>query len=310
MRRLLPLALLPFIYAPAAQADQLQCNSAKVARAAVAKLTPGSLAVAYCSNCADRIKVLRIKEAKAVMGCDFEVQVDAEQLAISKRPVDPSKLSRRTRFFKKKAKFSKRVDLAYFYIQTAPNRFSVLGTRVGGKAEVSLDELALPPKVYEAVGGVQDGPAQAPEKSAVTAPRSGMQPPKAGDVYRVVEYWRHGKRPILIQLMPCLSLDMARGSDTRYECKQPVTGPVAPGTTVYAWSEWLVPRALKDIKGLRLEILYDGKLRLSEPVKLGGRVNSPIVRSTLRAVLSKQKTYTLQITRRGKVLAMVNVDVR
>lgn len=294
-----------------AHADQLLCNSLKVARAAAKQVKPGSLVLDYCSNCGAPIKVVRVEKAEPVMGCEFELRVTGKLLAESEAISKPKRYKpSRVRFSKASGAYSARVDLAYFYVMARPNRFITLGEQLKLKAEVDLPRLRLPASLYKQLSGeaakTEPGEARPKYKPVL----SKIAPPKSEAVHAVTHHWRNGKRPVLGQLKACLELDMDKSSPSRYECKTPVTGPVPVGTPVYAWSEWLVPRGLKRSRGLRIEILYGGKIRLSEPVTLTGRPASPIVRSTLRAVLSHKKTYTLRLTERGRPLASVDVKVR
>jgi hypothetical protein len=106
----------------------------------------------------------------------------------------------------------------------------------------------------------------------------------------------------------CLKLDLKKGSDTRYECLEPVRGPVSPGTEVFAWADWLVPRAAQD--EAEVQFVKDDEVRLSRKVTLTGRAATPVVPTTAGAKLSQEGIYQLRVLKGGATVAEVSVEVR
>ncbi len=159
--------------------------------------------------------------------------------------------------------------------------------------------------------GEDSGRAAPKREGADAAPPSvaaegGVTP---AEVAAVFDHWRKGDGPVLAHFAACLELDLKKGSPTRYECVSYVEGPVAPGTQVFAWTDWLVPRG-KSFDSFAIEYVYDGEVRLRKPFELQGRKSSPIVPKTIGAALSQQGIYTLRLTEGRRVLRELPVEVR
>ena len=79
---------------------------------------------------------------------------------------------------------------------------------------------------------------------AVPSVLQAAEKPEGTEAWKVVSYYFDGKDlgPVLMESHPCLKVDNDKGSETRYECLQPVSGNVAKGTYVSAWTKWLVPK--------------------------------------------------------------------
>ena len=314
-------AATPVVVAPAVvHADQLMCNEEAVAQRAAQMLPEGAVIIDFCSMCEDRVRVVRIKSAAAVQDCNWTLEVAGRIVWESVRPFEGGYDPEKARFRPDESRYLRRLDLAYVYVEVAPNDFRWLGGQLGLQAQVATPTITLPKDVSASLGthplvvspapsgppkaeAPADGPASQPE------PASPAEPDRLAAA-QVFDYWRSGTGgPVLAHFVACLKVDLKKGSATRYECVKPVEGPVTPGTQVFGWADWLVPRGQK-FDDVALAFVYDGKVRLERKLPVRGRKTTPIVPTTLRAKLSRQGTYTLRLTRGEKTLAEVDVEVR
>lgn len=304
MRRLFFATSLVLSLSPAlASADQLQCNSESVAQAALKLLPTGSVFIDFCSLCDAKVKVVRITSAKAIKDCDFELEVTGELVAQTSNNFTDGYVPGKARFVPASGSYKERLDLAYAYVQTGENDFRWLGGQLGLQATVNTASIQLPPEVYSKAGSNAVRPdSGAPVKLRAPAPST-------AEVQRVFDYFRKGEDgPVLAHLIPCLKIDMAKRSPTRYECVEAVKGSVQQGTKVFAWTDWLVPR---DMKGAaELQIVKDGEVKLARRVVLKGKPGSPIVPGTVSAKLSQLGIYTFKVVLDGRTLSEVSVEVR
>jgi hypothetical protein len=173
------LTVLTFLPRAAARADQLQCNSQADASRATGLLPAGSIAVAWCSNCGDVARVVRVGAARVVKGCEFEVELTGMQVARSSGKVE-ARVAPGTPFKAEGAPFRERIDLAYVYVETAPNRFEWLGGQLGLKAEVAAASLELPQATFAQLGAHRL--AGAPQEARQDGRQSGRDdgPPRKG----------------------------------------------------------------------------------------------------------------------------------
>lgn len=148
-----------------ARADQLQCNSKKNAERAVALLPPGSIMIDYCSLCTSDVKVVKVREARAVQDCNYEVAVVGTVLARSEKTFNEN-YDRRAKFRWDQASYSQNIDLAYAYVEVAPNTFKWLGGVLGLRASVNTRTIRLPTNIYGDLG-------------SHSMPRLNAKPPKS-----------------------------------------------------------------------------------------------------------------------------------
>lgn len=287
-----------------AAADQLQCNQESVAKAALNQLPPGSVFVDFCSLCEAKVRVVKVVSGQVVSDCDFEVEVEGVVLFETSQSFTDGYVPGKASFVvPTNTEYKERLDLAYAYVQAEPNDFRWLGGQLGLQATVNTASIQLPPEIASKLGANSPRPPSAPPVKVRAAV------PSAAEVQRVFEYFRQGQDgPVLGHLLPCLKLDMAKSSPTRYECKEPVKGSVTPGTEVFAWTDWLVPR---DMEGsAEIQIIKDGEVKLSRRVVLKGKPGSPIVPGTVGAKLSQLGIYTFQVVLDAEVVSKISVEVR
>ncbi|NMB76721.1 MAG: hypothetical protein GYA21_16515 [Myxococcales bacterium] len=134
-----------------AGADQLQCNDQRTAERAVQILAPGSLMIDFCSLCTDSVKVVLVRSARAVQDCNYEVQVEGTVLLQSEQTFS-GRLPEKVRYRITEQAYQKRVDLAYAYVEKAPNDFRWLGGVLGLRAEVKVPAIRLPADLYGRLG--------------------------------------------------------------------------------------------------------------------------------------------------------------
>ena len=325
-------------------------------------LPEGAVIIDFCSKCEDRVRVVRVRTAAAVEDCSWELEIGGRVLWESDRPFKDGYRPMMARFARDGGRYLRRLDLAYTYVEVAPNEFRWLGGQLGLQADIKTESIRLPKVVSIAVGrrpmarspGIPstEAPADTPAPAADEAPSAnGDEPPSTGappagtptqepepvppeaaepaeptpmesaetgaiikpsssNVTDLFDYWRSGKDgPVLAHFMACLKLDLKKRSPTRYECVEPVRGPVDPRTQVYAWADWLVPRGEK-YEDAAVEFVFAGEVRLRQALTIRGRVASPVVPTTAAAKLSQRGIYTLRLTRQDRVLKEVQVEVR
>ena len=361
MRTLLAAVVAVSVTPGVAQADQLMCNDRTVAEAAAAMLPEGTVVLDFCSQCEDRVRVVRVRSAGAVEGCKWELEVAGRVLWETERPFKDGYQRVSARYRRDGSRYLRRLDLAYLYIETEPNTFKWLGGQLGLPAQVKTEMISLPKIVSISVGRrplaraapasvpkvamESDAPKVEPDAKApngvpsTVAPavpvapgnsngsgaggagvagvvaddgedQGAMQPLTSDDVARVFDYWRQGEgEPVLAHMVACLKLDLDSKSRTRFECLQPVDGPVAPGTQVFAWADWLVPRGTL-VDDFAIEFVFQGEVRLRKKMPIKGRVSGPVVPTTAGAKLSQRGVYTLRLARGEDVIREVQVEVR
>lgn len=152
LRTALALTGLLVLVATTARADQLACNHEKDAKRAVVRLAPGTVMIDYCSLCTSGVVVVRVEKAEVVKGCMYEVAVQGQELAESVKHFDEGKGVAGAKYRVKQAAYDAHVDLAYAYVEVAPNDFRWLGGQLHLKAEVKVPRLHLPGDTYQKLG--------------------------------------------------------------------------------------------------------------------------------------------------------------
>ena len=302
MKKLLMAGLTVLLLARVVYADQLQCNPKETAEKVAAMLKPGLLLIDYCYLCDDSMRLVRIEQASAVADCQYEVKVVGTQLASTRESFQQGKGVEHTSWEFDSRPFSKQIDLAYAYVEVAPNRFHWLGGVLGLKASVNVATLKLPAQVSEKVGQrdlfkVEQGFRPMPEQ------------PAASWVRAVWEYYYQGQGggPVLVELVPCLEVDEKAGSPTRYECLQPAAGTLGVGAKVSAWTSWLVPEN-DQIDSIMVQYLHNGVVRTTRDLKLSGK--GWRYRTYTSAVLNKAGRWEIVVLNGTQELGRVGLEVR
>lgn len=242
-----------------AQADQLQCLSASDANKATTKLQPGTVFIDFCSLCQNPASLVRVTAVKTVADCQTEVEVTGEVIAQTTESFSDGFKPDAAKWVATSAQFSQRIDLAYAYIQSAPNMWTVLGTEIGLAPTVNTTRISLPAAIYTGAGL-----GEAPAGSDLNAPT-----PTPDAIMQVYKY-QTGKGspdPVLVKLEPCLTVDTKKGSETRYDCTEPVTGPVKKGAKVNAWMWWAMPKGQTN-DDVTVQFLHNGMVRQTTDVSL------------------------------------------
>ncbi len=101
--------------------------------------------------------------------------------------------------------------------------------------------------------------AAAQDAGTAVAAAPAQPPPPADEVRRVLDYYYNGKDrgPTLLELKACLKVDSGKDSPTKFECIEPVTGPVKVGTQVHAWVSSFVPKG-GSYDDVSLQFLHEG----------------------------------------------------
>ena len=148
-----------------ASADQLMCNRRAVAEAAATMLPEGAIVLDFCSKCEDRVRVVRVKSAAAVEGCNWELEIAGRVVWESTRPIQEGQGVRMARYRRDKSRYLRRLDLAYAYAEVAPNDFRWIGGLLGQSADVAVDSMRLPPIVSASLGRrpMAEVPAEIPQ---------------------------------------------------------------------------------------------------------------------------------------------------
>ena len=340
MRIIFAVVLALVVWPTGARADQLMCNERAVAETAAAMLPEGAVILDYCSQCDDKVRVVRVRTAAAVQGCQWELEVGGRVLWESERRYVGGYKSTGARYRRDGSRYLRRLDLAYVYIEVAPNDFRWFGGQLGLQAAVKTPAIQLPKVVSIAIGHRRTAgppslsappppsgppssspPSSSPPSQPAPPPADSSAPqsvttPAASDkltsamVAQLFDFWRGGTGdPVLAHFIACKKLDLAKKSPTRYECVEPVEGPVAPGTQVFGWADWLVPRGA-NFTDVSIEFIYGGDVRLRRLLPVRGRNVSPVVPTTAGAKLSKRGVYTLRLIHGDKILRDVKVEVR
>lgn len=284
----------------AARADQLQCNSQAVAERAVAVLEPGTLVIDFCSLCEDKAKVVRVTSAQAVKDCEYEVELRGQRVGETERSFKES-YDANARYVSSQGPYEARVDLAYVYVEVAPNEFRWLGGELRQEATVNVRSIRLPPAFYEALG--------AHPLSSKLEQRDRLPVPDPEQVRRA---WYHhyqgqGRAPLLVEAKACLEVDAKKGSDTRFECLRAALGPVPNKTTVHLWTAWLVAQGDKH-EDLVVQFLHGDVVRTTRDVKLEGQ--SFRTRHYTGAQLNKPGEWSIVLRRGDQELHRERVVVK
>lgn len=145
------------------------------------------------------------------------------------------------------------------------------------------------------VGFCSDALAQAPEI------------PTSAELKKVIHYYYKGKDlgPLLADFKACLRMDLDKESPTRNECLEEVSGPVARGTHVHAWTLWMVPDE-GQYDDVAIQFVHEGNVRSTIDLNLTPALRSRAFRAS---VLSKPGTWQLRVVRQGKTLSSIDVRV-
>jgi hypothetical protein len=138
------------------------------------------------------------------------------------------------------------------------------------------------------------------------APAANVAPPTSAEAKKVIDYYYRGRNqgPLLVELVPCLKVDNTEGP-TKSECLQPVTGPVKKGTTVNAWTLWIVPDG-GSYDDLVIQWLLDGQVRSTTDVKLTEAFRS---RTWRPSAMHRTGTWEIKAIRGDKTLGTATVTV-
>ena len=283
-----------------AGADQLQCNSNEVAERAVSLLEPGTLVLDFCSLCEGKAQVVRVSSARAIEDCQFEVELSGSVVLESEQTFKENYDAAGARYVAAQKTYQNRVDLAYVYVEVAPNEFRWLGGELGQTASVNVRAIRLPAASYEALGPHP--------MSSKLQKRDGLPVPESEQVRRA---WYHhyqgqGRAPLLVEAKACLEVDTQKGSETRFECVKAVEGPVPPNTTVHLWTAWLLAQGDKH-EDLMVQFLHGPTVRMTRDVKLEGQ--SFRTRYFTGAKLKKAGPWTIVLSRGGTELHRESVQV-
>jgi hypothetical protein len=285
-----------------AQADQLQCNSAEVAERATKLLPAGSLVIDFCSLCESPAQVVRVERVMVVKDCDHEVELGGPVLALTQKVFKDGYEPNAT-WAKSSARFQNRLDLAYVYVEVARNDFRFLGGQLGLEATVNTPAIRLPEELYASLG-----PHPLPVLSGV--PKKVELPAPAVESIRQVfayHFQGQGRPPILVDLVPCLEVDTKKDSETRYDCLQPINGPVELNSNVSAWTTWLVPRG-EDPKGILVQFIHEGIVRQTKDLTVSA--SGVRARAFTGTKLNKAGRWSIVVLSGGKELSRAELTVR
>jgi len=299
---LLTFALLLAALGTPARADQLQCNNEADARRAVDLLVPGSMMIDFCSLCESKVQVVRVAQAEVVEDCEWEVSVRGTVVASSTKSFQDGKGVEAARYEPSSIPYAGRIDLAYAYVEKGDNVFGYLGGILGLKADVNASTLRLPADTYAALGS------HARPSIGSSYGQAAPSAPDADAVQKVWEYYYRGQGagPVLVRLTPCLRVDTEKGSDTQYECLEPLRGTAKKGTTVSAWMSWLVPSGDK-VEDLMVQWEFNGVVRSTRDLKVNGRGFR--YRTYLSKTLNKAGRWAVIVRRGEAVLGRAEIDV-
>lgn len=131
--------------------------------------------------------------------------------------------------------------------------------------------------------------------------------PTSAEAKKVIEYYYSGKEqgPVLADFKLCSRVDGGKDSPTRHQCMEPVAGPVKQGTTVQAWTLWLVPDGAQ-YDDVVIQTSLEGQVRTTVDLKLATSLRS----RTYRPVnLTKAGKWQVRVLRGTAELAAANVVV-
>jgi hypothetical protein len=294
------------ILARSAAADQLQCNSKADAERAARVFAPGSMAIEYCSMCEGSAKVVRVASAKVIADCEFEVVLSGTVIAES-RSFAHGYDATRPAFQKRAEPFEERLDLAYVYVEVAPNDFRWVGGQLALQAEVVTSQIKLPTDLYAALGDHPLAKTQgAPPATAVESRPAAA--PDTATVRRVFDYFARGgpEGAILVRVLPCLDVDSVPGRASYGDCTRPATSAPRRGTNVFAWSEWLLP-AQDEGRNLTVQFALNGSVVATR--ELSFRAKSMPARAWASAFLDKAGRWELIVKRGANELGRAQLDI-
>ena len=143
--------------------------------------------------------------------------------------------------------------------------------------------------------------------AGAAAPKPLEPPPPADEINRVLEYYFNGKDrgPALTALKACLKVDSNKDSPTKFECLEPVNGPVKKGTTVNLWVTFFVPEG-GNYDDVRMQFLHEKEARSTLDLKLDKSMRS---RTWRPQGMTKAGKWTLRVLRGEKELGSTQVTV-
>jgi hypothetical protein len=132
-------------------------------------------------------------------------------------------------------------------------------------------------------------------------------PPTADEIKRVLDYQENGKDlgPVLLDLVPCLKVDLTKGSATIYNCLEPITGPIKKNTTVNAWMAWFCPKG-GVYEDLTIQFVHEGQVRQTFDLKVEGISRTRTFRSH---TFGKSGKWQIKVSRGDKEVGSANVTV-
>ncbi len=140
----------------------------------------------------------------------------------------------------------------------------------------------------------------------VLSPASNVEVPTTAEAKKVLDYYYRGRQigPLLVELKACLKVDSSEGP-TKSECLEPVSGPVKKGSTVHAWTLWIVPDG-GDYDDVVLQWTLDGQVRSTTDVKLTAAFRS---RTWRPSAVHKAGKWEIKVLRGGATLGSTVVNV-
>lgn len=285
-----------------ARADQLQCNSQTDAQRTVNLLVPGSFMIDFCSLCDSKVQIVRVTRAELIEDCEWEVSVMGTVVASSRKSFQDGKGVGAASYERSEIPYAGRIDLAYAYVEKGENNFAWIGGVLGLKADVNVATLKLPGDLYDALG------AHPQPSVGQSYGRAAPPTPSAEAVHAVWAYYYHGQGggPVLVRLTPCLRVDTEKGSDTRYQCIEPLRGTVKKGDTVSAWMSWLVPSG-DTVDDLMVQWAHNGVVRSTRDFKINGKGFR--YRTYLSKTLHKTGRWEIIVRRGEAVLGRAEIEV-
>lgn len=144
-------------------------------------------------------------------------------------------------------------------------------------------------------------------QDAAPAAAPGAPPPPADEIRRVIDYFYNGKDrgPALLDVKACLKVDGEKNSTTKFECVEPVNGPVKVDTTVHGWTQWYLPEGSK-YDDVVLQFIHEGQVRSTIDVAL---TSSGRTRTWRSSKLTKKGKWTLKVLRGSTELGNTVVTV-
>jgi hypothetical protein len=280
-----------------ARADQLECNSEVDAKRASALLPEGAIMLDFCSHCTAPVVVVRVDQARVFHDCEFEVQVSGVAVAKTAEEFSNGFVPQKAHFSKQNERYDRPIDLAYAYVEVAPNDFRWIGGVLGLKAEVRTISIKLPAPIYDSLGNHVIGGKNAGTPVAEPTVAS----PEPAEVLRVATYYAkgQGRPPILAELAACL--DAREGA-----CAEVLKRDVRPGTDLFACTEWLVPKGDRP-NGITVDYELDGASRTKRGVALDGKTLP--ARACVSARVDRPGLWRLVVRQGGSELGAIEVPV-